>query len=64
MEAKKHIDDLKETLCTLRKYRMKLNLTKCTFRVSTGKFLGFIVSHRGIEANPEKVEAILNMKSP
>lgn len=40
---------------------MKLNPNKCAFRVSTGKFLGFIVSQRGIKANPEKVKAIINM---
>ena len=43
---------------------MKLNPTKYTFGVSSGKFLGFMVSQRGIEANPEKVKAILEMSSP
>ena len=43
---------------------MKLNPSKCAFGVSSGKFLGFIVSQRGIEANPEKVKAILEMNSP
>ena len=43
---------------------MKLNLSKCAFRVSSGKFLGFIVSQKGIEANPEKVRAILEMSLP
>ena len=43
---------------------MKLNLVKCIFGVSSGKFLGFMVSQRGIEANPEKVRAILDMVSP
>lgn len=43
---------------------MKLNPAKCAFRVSAGKFLGFMVSHRGIKANPKKVDAIMNMKSP
>ena len=42
---------------------MKLNLTKCAFGVSSGKFLGFVVSQWGIEANPEKVKAILEMTS-
>jgi len=44
-------------------YKMKLNPTKCIFGVSLGKFLGFMVSQRGIEANPEKVKAILDMTS-
>ena len=43
---------------------MKLNPSKCAFRVSSGKFLGFMVSHRGIEANPNKIQAILDIKPP
>ena len=43
---------------------MKLNPNKCAFGVLSGKFLGFMVSHRGIEANPDKIQAILNMKPP
>ena len=43
---------------------MKLNPNKCAFGVSSGKFLGFMVSHRGIEANPDKIQAILDMKPP
>lgn len=43
---------------------MKLNPTKCAFGVSSGKFLGFLVSHRGIKANPEKVKAVLEMQHP
>ena len=59
-----HLDDLQETFDTLRQYNMKLNLSKCAFGVSSGKFLGFMVSHRGIEANPDKIRAILDMKPP
>lgn len=43
---------------------MKLNLEKCAFRVELGKFLGFLVSQKGIEANLEKVEVIINIRSP
>ena len=43
---------------------MKLNPSKCAFGVASGKFLGFMVSHRGIDANPEKIKAILDMKPP
>ena len=43
---------------------MKLNPSKCAFGVSLGKFIGFIVSQRGIEANPDKIQAILDMESP
>ena len=59
-----HLDDLRETFDTLRKYQMRLNPAKCVFGVSTGKFSGFMVSQRGIEANPEKVKPILDMTSP
>lgn len=43
---------------------MKLNLEKCVFRDSSGKFLGFMVSHRGIEVNLEKIHVVIEMKSP
>ena len=58
-----HLDDLKETFATLKQYQMKLNLNKCVFGVASGKFLGFMVSQRGIEANSEKVQAIINTAS-
>ena len=60
----KHLDDLQETFDTFRQYNMKLNPSKCAFGVASGKFLGFIVSHRGIEANPNKIQTILDMKPP
>ena len=63
-EEEDHLDDFKEMFNTLRQYSMKLNLSKCVFGVLSGKFLGFIVSQRGIEANHEKVRAILEMSSP
>ena len=56
------MDDLQETFDTLKRYKMKLNPSKCTFEVSSGKVLGFMVSQRGIEANPNKIQAILNME--
>jgi hypothetical protein len=58
------IFDLVETFNNLRKFKMKLNLEKCTFGVPSGKLLGYIVSHRGIDPNSEKVSAITKMKSP
>lgn len=63
-EKENHLDDLKETFGTFRQYIMKLKPAKCAFRVSSGKFLSFMVSQRGIETNPEKVKAILEMSSP
>jgi hypothetical protein len=58
------IDDLEETFASLREYRWKLNPNKCVFGVPSGKLLGFIISHRSIEANPEKTSAITSMKAP
>ncbi|KAK1662864.1 hypothetical protein QYE76_051023 [Lolium multiflorum] len=58
------LSDLKETFDNLRRYKMMLNPLKCVFGVPAGKLLGFIVSHRGIEVNPEKIKAILNIKRP
>ena len=58
------MDNLQEIFDTLRQYNMKLNPNKCAFGVSSRKFLGLMVSHRGIEANPDKIQAILNMKPP
>ncbi|XP_064997182.1 uncharacterized protein LOC135632503 [Musa acuminata AAA Group] len=63
-EARTHLADLAEAFATLRKFGMRLNPTKCAFDVTSGKFLGFIVHERGIDANPEKVQAIINMQSP
>ena len=59
-----HLSDLQETFNTLRSYNMKLNPCKYVFGVTTGKFLGFIVSQRGIEVNPEKVRAIMELEPP
>ena len=58
------IMDLSETFENLRKFKWKLNPTKCVFGVPSGKLLGFIVSSRGIETNPTKVNAIRFMKPP
>ena len=59
-----HLNDLQETFNTLRQYNMKLNPSKCAFGVSSGKFLGLMVSHKGIKANPDKIQATLDMKPP
>jgi hypothetical protein len=58
------IFDLEETFASLREYQWKLNPNKCVFGVPLGKLLGFIISHRDIEANAEKISAITNMKAP
>ena len=59
-----HLEDLRETFDTLRSYNMKLNLGKCAFGVTLEKFLGFMVSQRGIEVNPNKIRAIMEMTPP
>jgi hypothetical protein len=58
------IADLEETFASFREYRWKLNPNKCVFGVPSGKLLGFIISHRGIKANPKKISAITNMRAP
>jgi hypothetical protein len=58
------IANLEETFASLREYRWKLNPNKCVFSLPSGKLLDFIISHHGIEANPEKISAITNMKAP
>jgi hypothetical protein len=58
------IADIEETFASLREYQWKLNPNKCVFGVPSGKLLCFIISHRGIEANPEKISSITKMKSP
>ena len=69
-----YVDDMlvksKETISktstfkVLHRYQMKLNPLKCAFSVASGKFLGLMVNQRGIEANPKKIQALLEMQSP
>ncbi|GKV21495.1 hypothetical protein SLEP1_g31472 [Rubroshorea leprosula] len=63
-KAKDHLADLDETFNNLRKNRMRLNQAKCIFGVESGQFLGFMVSRRGIEVNPEKIRVIAKMEPP
>ena len=55
-EARTLVEDLEETFANL--VNLRLNPEKCMFGVPSGKLLGFLVSHRGTEANPEKIKAI------
>ncbi|XP_024028934.1 uncharacterized protein LOC112093845 [Morus notabilis] len=64
MKTEDHVEDLRRMFSVLRTYKMKLNPHKCAFGVASGKFLGFMVSSRGIEANPKKIQALLDMGSP
>ena len=58
------IADMTETFANLREYKMKLNTTKCMFRVPTGKLLTVIMLERGIEVNPKKIKEITDLKKP
>ncbi|CAL9017856.1 unnamed protein product, partial [Prunus brigantina] len=62
--AEGHLESLALMFGILKDYRMRLNPTKCAFGVASGKFLGFMISQRGIEANPEKIKAIIDMERP
>ena len=64
LREKDHLNDLQKTFNTLRSYNMKLNPSKCVFGVTAGKFLGFMMSQRGIEVNLEKVQAIMELGPP
>jgi hypothetical protein len=59
-----HLADLVETFANMLDARLRLNPKKCVFGVRQGKTLGYLVSHRGIEANPTKIQAIINMTPP
>jgi hypothetical protein len=59
-----HIQDLQETFKNLRNAGLRLNPDKCIFGIKKGKLLGCLVPARGIEANPKKIAAIMNMKPP
>ena len=59
-----HVEHLSKLFERLRKYKLRLNPNKCTFGVRSGKLLGFIVSQKGIEVDPDKVKAIQEMPSP
>ena len=59
-----HLEDLGTIFEILRKYKLRLNASKCSFGVGSGKFLGYMVTHRGIEVNPNQIKAITNLQSP
>ena len=63
-DIKGHIANLRKLFKRIKKYRLRLNLKKCTFRVTVENLLGFLVSDRGIEVNSSKIKAILDMPSP
>ncbi|RDX92238.1 Retrovirus-related Pol polyprotein from transposon 17.6, partial [Mucuna pruriens] len=64
MMENEHCSTLDRVFKILRKHWLKLNSEKCSFGVQAGKFLGFMPTKRGIKANPEKFQAVMNMRSP
>ena len=59
-----HLGNLRTIFKILRNYKLRLNASKCSFGVGSGKFLGYMVTHRGIEVNPDQIKAINNLRSP
>ena len=59
-----HEEDLRSVFDILRRYKLRLNASKCSFGVSSGKFVGYIVIQRGIEANPDQIQAIQKVERP
>ena len=59
-----HLGDLRVIFKILRNYKLRLNASKCSFGVGSSKFLGYMVTHRGIEVNPDQIKAINNLRSP
>ena len=59
-----HVNDLENIFGILRKHKLRLNPSKCSFGVGSGKFLGYMVTHCGIEVDPDQVRAINNLQPP
>ena len=59
-----HLTDLASIFEILRKHKLRLNASKCSFGVGSGKFLGYMVTHRGIEVNPDQIKAINSLQPP
>ena len=60
----KHVRDLGDIFEILRRHKLRLNVSKCSFGVGSGKFLGYIVTHRGIEISPDQIRAVHNIQPP
>ena len=60
----KHVRDLEVIFGILRKHKLRLNAFKCSFGVGFGKFLGYMVTHKGIEVSPDQIKAIHNLQAP
>ena len=60
----KHVEDLTSIFGILRKHKLRLNASKCSFGVGSGKFLGYMVTHREIKLNPDQIKAINDLQAP
>ena len=60
----KHLEDLGDIFNVLRRHKLCLNASKCSFGMGSGKFLGYMITHRGIEVNPDQIKAINDLKPP
>ena len=59
-----HMGDLANIFGILRKHKLRLNASKCSFGIGSGKFLGYMVTHRGIEVNPNQIKVINGLQAP
>ena len=59
-----HVGDLRNIFEILRKHKLRLNASKCSFGVGSSKFLGYMVTHHGIEVNPDQINAINSLQLP
>lgn len=63
-EESKHLSNLGEIFAILRTHKLRLNAFKCSFRVGFGKFLGYMITHRGIDFNLDQIKAIHDLHPP
>ena len=63
-DVSEYVGDLKVIFDILRKHKLRLNASKCSFGVGSGKLLGYMVTHRGIEVSPDQIKAIHNLQPP
>ena len=63
-KVSKQVRDLRNIFEILRKHKLRLNASKCSFGVGLGKYLGYMVTHRRIEVNPDQIKAINSLQSP
>ena len=61
-KVSEHVRDLTNIFEILRKHKLRLNASKCSFGVGSGKFLGYMVTHKGIEVNPNQIKAINSLQ--